>query len=263
MKFRKLDESKKIPYPGDEFEYLPKYEKREIVDDILKKLPNYETAIKPLKTIYINSLIENGFEYDNNPFVYFIENIKFEISPKVLQVIDNKMQKRYGDKGELDPKSKWLYTKNLYTEEDRNTIWKINALSYFMNHGETLKGKNGVVTLEDLLKHIKSKNRMSSVISKAEIQTEKTTKPIKEIIGGLITKDNRNVNVENLSNGQLIKELDNRLKQLVNKEITKDDYESIHLLLDDNKIWDKILKTEIDKKSKLVDIADYIIEKWK
>lgn len=109
------------------YDSLSSSNKEKFVDKFLKNHPNYNN-FKYYTQVCKESILENGFDTDDNPFLEYFTTIKYPTTSEVASLI-----KGYMGNGEIRPNSNWLYDQSLYSESSTDTAYKVKAFVYASN----------------------------------------------------------------------------------------------------------------------------------
>lgn len=108
IKFNKLSDHRKVGF----------------LDKIIKNLPFYK-YVKDSTVMLKQSLIQYGFDTNENKTLEFLSKLRSEIANSTLHLIDYLINEK-----DLNVNTSWLYEPSLYEGEPADVDFKIKALSY-------------------------------------------------------------------------------------------------------------------------------------
>lgn len=144
-----------------------------------KVLNTHENAdnLKSSKTIYIDSLVDDGFDPNTNDFLYFMEHIDIDLPTSIVELL-----KELVDDGKLDVQSTFLYEDSLYDGDFEFISKKIKLLALALNPS-LQRHLTQEITLEDILDGTKfrSKEEIEKLLHSTKMDTSKSSKYAKTL----------------------------------------------------------------------------------
>lgn len=128
---------------------------------IIDSLPNAD-RLKLARGEYADSMIEDGTNTNDNPFLTFMENNRNDITRQEAVVIRNLINNNV-----ISPNEKWLYDGFLYNESPEDNIFRIKALAYASNPG-IQKNASKQITIDKL--RDKANHPLSAKDMRAELE---------------------------------------------------------------------------------------------
>lgn len=76
--------------PAQEAKYssLSRNQQIKFLDELIDKHPNHQN-LQAGKRYYINALIRDGIDSDDNDFINYINNVTFNVDPSTVQLVYN------------------------------------------------------------------------------------------------------------------------------------------------------------------------------
>lgn len=192
------------------YDSLSSSNKEKFVDKFLKNHSNYNN-FKYYTQLCKESILENGFDTDKNPFLSYFTTIEYPTTTEVASLI-----KAYMDNDEIRPNSNWLHDKALYSESSADTAYKIKAFVYASNkkYQEDANQKITPEYLYDSRNKMLDAKSMRDKLSKISVETNNADKLT--ILNGINKLYKSRYN--NLNNKNTQQSLRNELKSWIKED---------------------------------------------
>lgn len=161
--------------PAQEAKYnsLSKNQQIKFLSELIDKHPNHQN-LQAGKRYYINALIRDGIDSDDNDFINYINNVTFNADPDTVQLVYNLINNDNISIDTLKNKNSWLYKKDLYSEGTDATNYKIKALVYASNK-DLQRNANRTISQQSLMTKagkLMSADEMKKVLNRIRVNKE-------------------------------------------------------------------------------------------
>lgn len=151
-----------------------------------------------VKSDIANTIMDYGFDTDQNKFLNYLLKLKqlwypFRLTHEQVELIAYLL-----NEDRLNPTERWLYLRELYSENPEDVLYKIKALTYASNKAMQ-RDANRDITPELLMDENNrplTAKQMQSILSKIKITSDKVSmqNAIDRYFGNIDTKNERNLN---------------------------------------------------------------------